>query len=250
MQAVLNSASTVAVVSAATRDRADAHLGEAVKVSRWIVANNGLSFATGGQQTTPAVRVEHLRHSPLRFLTIARLVERKNIQGCLAALRSLRNAGHQNFEYRIAGTGPMADELRRQVIEAELDAQVEFLGYVDDRDIPALYCWADVFLHPQIDLQDGQDFEGFGLSIADAMSFGCLAIAGNGSGPSDFIRHGVTGILVDGQNYADIRATIFAILNDPDPHRVIAAAGQAYVVKELSWDKHVGLVLSAIGGTE
>lgn len=125
---------------------------------------------------------------------------------------------------------------------------VRFLGYVESDDVPRLYASSDVFLHPQIDLEDNKDFEGFGLSIADAMSFGCLAIAGNGSGPSDFIEDGKTGLLVDGTNQIQLVNTINAVIKDPEAHVRIASAGKAYVTEVLSWDKHVETIFSALRG--
>ncbi|MDY6872051.1 MAG: glycosyltransferase family 4 protein [Actinomycetota bacterium] len=100
-------------------------------------------------------------------------------------------------------------------------------GLVDGDDIPRLYEWADAFLHPQIDLNEGSDFEGFGLSIADAMWFGCPAIAGRGAGPSDFVLDGVTCSLVDGSDPEELQSKIQTVLEDQKLTRELAAAGPA-----------------------
>lgn len=240
MRLVVGFGDHLVAVSRATLARARPALGE-VGDQRWIVAGNGLSYPP----ETP--RSERLTEGPVRLLTLARLVERKNIQGVITALGALRDRGITNFEYRIAGAGPLATRLHDQVQTAGLGDQIRFLGYVDNKQIPALYRWADVFLHPQIDADQGNDFEGFGISIADAMAFGCLVIAGSGSGPSDFVIDGSTGILVDGADADRLRNAIGSVLSSPSEYRSIASRGQQYAHSELSWDKHVGAVLSALG---
>ncbi len=246
MRKVLRRADAVVAVSTATRARVTEHLGESVAVSKWIVAPNGLSHIVSDRDSVQSASRDRFTATPIRFLTLARFVERKNIQGCVAAFEALWNAGHRNFEYRIAGTGPLAAAIQGQIGTANLSENIELLGYVESEDIPDLYRWADVFLHPQIDLSDGEDFEGFGLSIADAMSFGCLAIAGGGSGPSEYIQHEKTGILVDGTKLKDIQAALTCAVTNPERYKLMAAAGQSYVAKELSWDKHARIVHTAL----
>ncbi|MGV0795812.1 glycosyltransferase family 4 protein [Mycolicibacterium elephantis] len=242
MWAVLRRATLVVAVSSATRARASKRLGRIIDISKWLVASNGLSYESNGAPLLP----NRDESSGVRFLTLARLVERKNVQGCIAAFRDLKEAGYRNFEYRVGGTGPLAQSLQKQVEDAKLDNHVHLMGYINNDQVPSLYEWADVFLHPQIDLDDGKDFEGFGLSIADAMAFGCLAIAGDGSGPSDFVHDGVTGLLVDGSDQDRLQSTIRSVLDNPVQFKALADAGQTYVQTELSWDKHVGVILDAI----
>lgn len=245
MNTVLGRATVVVAVSNATRSRACARLSARAQASNWVVVGNGLSFLTTTSVTESTSRANR-SPGPARLLTLARLVERKNVQGCIRALQTIKQSSGLEFEYRIAGTGPLKAALQTMVHEANLGDVVKFVGYIETDDLPSLYQWADIFLHPQIDLSDGEDFEGFGLSIADAMSFGCLVIAGNGSGPSDFIQNGVTGLLINGDVQEQLDSAVRSVLDDPPAFHSIAAAGQEYVLSELSWDKHVDRVLSAV----
>lgn len=242
MRRVFERADLVVAVSSATASRCRAALGRDAGAHRWIVVGNGLTYPT----ESAAARNQALTGEPLRVLTLARLIERKNIPGCIEALKALHEGGVTNFEYRIAGDGPLAGALQEQIRAARLADNVEMLGYVPDTQIPDLYRWADVFLHPQIDVDDGDDFEGFGISISDAMSFGCLAIAGSGSGPSDFVISGVTGVLVDGRDQDQLQDAIGSVLTNPGRYRGMARKGRDYVHAELSWDKHIHAILCAL----
>lgn len=242
MWSTLRKAQIVVTVSSETLARARRRFGRVVDTSDWVVSGNGLSFV-GTEVRQWSVQSSR----PVRFLTLARLVERKNVQGCIEAFRILKSHGYSNFEYHVAGTGPLAHALQRQVDDAGMSDQITFLGFIPDTDVAAAYRRADVFLHPQIDVSGGDDFEGFGISIADAMAFGCLAIAGAGSGPSDFITNEETGILVDGMEIDRLTEVIKAVLDSPDRFGPIACSGQRHVTTELSWSEHINRYLLKIG---
>ncbi|MBB3042236.1 glycosyltransferase family 4 protein [Nocardioides soli] len=239
MRATFRQATAVAAVSTATKQFAYSMWGDAIGADSWRVIGNGLSFPP--QPTRD--HTEDMQARPLRILTLARLVPRKNVQGCLSALAQLTASGRTDFEYRIAGSGPLADELRQQSDSLRLSGQVRFLGRVPDADVAALYRWADVFLHPQVVANDGTDVEGFGITIADAMSFGCAVIAGDKAGPSDFITDQRTGYLVDGNDPQAIQQAVRRLLDDRGLARSLGSAGQQSVTEMLSWDDHVKRVL-------
>ncbi|MFI2838564.1 glycosyltransferase family 4 protein [Mycolicibacterium sp. PDY-3] len=245
MRRVIRRADLIVNVSTETMRRAIAVVGAPDSKSSWIVAGNGITRFSGQNQGKPRTTGDVAGSRPVRILTLARLVERKNIGGCISALHAIHISGTTEFEYKVAGNGPLFDSLNDQIKSAGFDEKVELLGYVDDERIAELYEWADIFLHPQITVNSGKDFEGFGLTIADAMSFGCLAIAGQGAGPDDFIQHGVTGLLVDGSNLEDLRTTLDSVMTNFAAYHVMARAGQAFVTNELSWQRHVDTVLLA-----
>ena len=121
---------------------------------------------------------------------------------------------------------------QRAAIEAEigrlgLQELVTMLGYVDDDDVPDLYRWADVFAHPHTNEGEGNDFEGFGIVIADAMHFGCVAISGRAGGPSELIQDGTDGYLVDGSRVDDIVTAFERLIAEPRLVEQIGSAASA-----------------------
>lgn len=185
----------------------------------------------------------------VRLLSLARHVPRKNIQGCIAALAQLHQEG-LDFEYHIGGRGPMMASLQAQVIEAGLAEKVKFLGYVADEAVPSLFMEADAFLHPQTNVGEGNDFEGFGLVIADAMSFGCTVLAGDAGGPRDFVRHEVNGLLVDGLNGPELIAEIRRLIIDHELRNRLGQEGRRFALHELDWTKHVRSLIGLAGDSD
>lgn len=242
MRASLASADVVVAVSTATRRLAMRALDGRRPDGSWIVAHNGLSFPA--QASALARRPETSADRPLRLFTVARLVERKNVRGALDAVRALLDAG-THVEYKVAGAGPLREELETYARSQGLGDAVEFVGRVPDKALVDLYLWADVFLHPHLNFGSEREFEGFGIVIADAMSFGCTPIAGSGDGPADFVIDGETGYLVDG---ADVQAVASA-LRQLDGDRALMAdlsARGRQVAMGMSWDEHAALVQHAL----
>lgn len=244
MERSLRTSTVVASVSGATQALA-VRAASTTKHIRgtWVVAHNGLSYpevARNAREKEPTVGRE------VQLLTIARLVPRKNVASCLHALHAAQARGLTNFRYRIAGRGPQFSELQQLVEELGLGDRVEMLGYVPEEEIPSLYEWADVFLHPQTNVGEGHDFEGFGLVIADAMSFGCAVVAGRNGGPEDFVFHGENGLLVDGLDQSDVDQAVEVLVSDDLTRLRMGHRAKQVALETLSWDRHVATILRAL----
>jgi glycosyltransferase involved in cell wall biosynthesis len=90
---------------------------------------------------------------------------RKNHAGLLQAFRRLRESG-SGAQLVIAG--PMGEGervLRRLAAELGIAEHVVFTGFVDDRDLSALYSAARVYTCPSF-------YEGFGFTVLEAMACG------------------------------------------------------------------------------
>lgn len=95
-----------------------------------------------------------------------RLVGMKNPDRLVEAVR--RSEG--DWRLTIGGTGPLEDDLRQRVREHGLGDRVEFLGYVDDADLPATYARSHVYALPST-------YEGMPLSVLEAAASGCAVVA-------------------------------------------------------------------------
>lgn len=242
---LLRRADAVVTVSNATMKVAEVALHGKKANGRWGVAFNGISYPDEAKQY---VRVASTAESRVRLVSLARLISRKNIQGCISALADLREEGINQFEYWIAGKGPLEHELQALVHSLHLEEHVRFLGRVPEEELTRLYQGADIFLHPQTNVGEGNDFEGFGLVIADAMSFGCAVVAGDSGGPRDFVKHNNTGLLVDGLNADELKSAIRSLIIDPALRSRLSESGRDYALSTLSWDSHVENILTLSAG--
>jgi glycosyltransferase involved in cell wall biosynthesis len=133
------------------------------------------------------------------LLTVATLERRKNLETLLDAMPLVR-AKHPELRLAVAGApgwqGP------------SLDAEgVLPLGYVDDRDLAALYRGAEVFVYPS-------RFEGFGIPIVESMACGTPVVAS--AHPSMDEASGKAAVRVDPDDAKAIAAAIEKALADAD----------------------------------
>lgn len=236
MNHTLRRAKSVVVVSKPIGDKLQASLG--FNLPNLLVSWNGVSFPEIAftSDSTPQQG---------RILCLCRLVERKNLECAVAAVARLHAEGF-DLSFHIAGSGPMGDSIDAAIAEAGAGDYISRLGFIDTPEAIREYQKAEYFLHPQIATESGSDLEGFGISIADAMSFGCITIAGNSGGPADFITDGKTGYLVDGRTVNDIADKLRELISNPNLAHDVAEAGRSFAKAELTWASHVQKVLGEI----
>jgi glycosyltransferase involved in cell wall biosynthesis len=152
--------------------------------------------------------------APLRVVCVGTVSYQKG----LAALAEVaRRVDGRRIEMTIVGPAlaESADVLRR----LEDRPGVRVVGYVPQRDLPAIYAEADVFFFPTV--QDG-----YGMVLAQAQAAGLPVLATTHSAAPDVIREGENGWLVepkDAQAMADILMRC-----DADRPALAAMAGRVY----------------------
>lgn len=105
-----------------------------------------------------------------RLLTVRRLVRRMGIDSLLDAVAVLRDRV-PGLRLDVAGGGPEAGALRERARALRLDDRVQFLGFVPEPDLPALYASCDVFVVPT------RAQENFGLPVLEAAACACPVVA-------------------------------------------------------------------------
>ncbi|MEM7812649.1 MAG: glycosyltransferase family 4 protein [Planctomycetota bacterium] len=189
--------------------------------------------------------------SVVRLLTICRLVPRKNIEGAVRAIAILRREGRlPRVNYVIAGDGESRRAIERVVSDAGLEDVVELCGRISDERKVELYRRSSIFLHPQISLRGGNDAEGFGLVIAEAMAYGLSVVVGADGGAADFVRDGETGRVVDGNVDNLVADAVDDLLADPEKRHDMAERGRAWVTENLSWANHSHLILEKMAAVK
>src|SRR5438132_1662501 len=109
------------------------------------------------------------------LLSLGSLQPRKNLARLIEAYASLQKlcSNDQLPQLVFAGKpGWLDDEIYRAAQRENRNESIKFIGYVPEKDLPALYSGAICFVYPSF-------FEGFGLPVLEAMQCGTAVIAGN-----------------------------------------------------------------------
>ena len=115
------------------------------------------------------------------YVLVSRLMPYKRIDLAIEACERLGR------RLKIAGVGPEEKELRKKA-----GKYTEFLGFVPDADLPALYAGARALLFPQE--------EDFGITPLEAAAAGKPTIAYRAGGALETIIDGTTGLFFDTQD--------------------------------------------------
>jgi phosphatidylinositol alpha-1,6-mannosyltransferase len=157
------------------------------------------------------------------LLTVGRLVERKGIDTTIRALPQIL-AQCPDARYLIVGTGDYRAELEALVAEHGVGEQVIFAGRVPHDELVAHYQLCDLFVMPNRELAN-HDTEGFGLVFLEANACGKAVVAGRAGGVVEAVRHGETGLNVDGEDVGAVAGAITSLLLDDTRREAMGARG-------------------------
>ena len=236
--ALLSSAAVLVANSEWTRDRCLTLLGELeidLPSDRVRVVPLGAdhAFFRPGIDTSAARERYGLEHGRW-LLSVARLTRHKGIDTVLQAL-ARRAPRHPDLHYAVVGIGEEREALEVEARELGVADRVRFLTDVPDRDLPALYNAAEIYLG--ISRLMEQRVEGFGISLAEASACGVPVIAGRSGGIPAAVRDGETGVLVDAERVDDVTEAIERLLHDPALRARLGAAGRRAVETHYNWDR-------------
>lgn len=224
---VLPRADRVLAVSRFTMDQA-----------RSLGARQGEVIPVGAPEPreVPAERLQALRE---RFglagsrvlLTVARLEAHKGIDVVARALPSLP----PDVRYLVVGSGSSRTHFEQAAKHAGVGDRVVFTGGLSDEDVAAAFRIADAFVLASRSLDGGKGgVEGCPVSLLEACAYGLPIVAGRTGGIADAIEDGVTGLLADPENNADIAAALNRAL-DPNQAKPLAEAAEKAAKAERNW---------------
>jgi glycosyltransferase involved in cell wall biosynthesis len=177
----------------------------------------------------------------LRLLAVGRLAFEK---GHDVLLRALAQAGPAlpPWSLTVLGEGPLRGELLRLAAELGIADRCEFPGYVADPY--ALMVTSDIYIHPS-------RWEGFGLSLLEAMALGLPVIATScPGGPKEILENGAHGVLVPPEDVGALAGAIIRLaidrtlreeLGDTAARRASAYSPRAVAARLLQLAKEIGL---------
>jgi phosphatidylinositol alpha-1,6-mannosyltransferase len=234
--ALLGSAAVLVANSDWTRDRclmllSELELDVAPDRVRVVPLGADDAFFRPGLDTRD-VRARYGLESGRWLVSVARLTRHKGIDTALQTLSRLRDR-HPDLRYAVVGSGEEREALEAEAHQLGVADRVRFLTDVPDRDLPALYNCAEIYLGVSRLME--QRVEGFGISLAEASSCGLPVIAGRSGGIPAAVRDGETGILVDADRVEAVVEAVGRLLDDPPLRARLGAAGRRAVEQHYNW---------------
>lgn len=166
------------------------------------------------------------RFSPGRYercydlITVARLVEIKQLDRILQVVRRLRHH-RPDVSAVIVGDGPLLHDLRRQADALGVRENVSFLGRVND--VEKLLARARVFILTS-------RMEGLSIALAEAMACGVPVVVSDVGELGELVENGVTGWRVAPDDVDGYAERVLHLLESPGEWQRLSAAARHRVL--------------------
>jgi len=178
------------------------------------------------QQLTAVIQKYSL---PGRFLLfVGNLEPKKNLVRLIEAFIYLKK--QFNIEHKLVIVGKRGwkyENIIRERKGEDMEGHILFTGYVERKDLPAIYSLCDLFVFPSL-------YEGFGLPVLEAMACGApVLVSDQGALPE------ITGHIYPRANAFDVKdiaAKIYLLLKDQGVRAQNIAHGTDRA-KYFSWEK-------------
>lgn len=225
-----------ALLDRATARRVDRYITNSEAGARFLAAERGVDpaririVANGiDVEATARAAVERPRAraalgippDTVVLLTVANLRPPKGLDVLVEAaarLAARADSGAHPFVWLVAGEGPLAADLARDIDERGLANTIRLLGF--RRDVGALLAAADIFC-----LTSRR--EGVPVAILEAMAAGRAVVATRVGGVAELVAAGETGILVAPGDPAATAAALAELLASAARRQALGASGQA-----------------------
>jgi glycosyltransferase involved in cell wall biosynthesis len=161
-------------------------------------------------------------HSPLRLITVSRLVPLKGLDILLKAMQLLTEQGLE-VEWWCVGEGPARQAIERTAAELGQTQRVKFLGNIPNGpELYRLYQAADIFVLPSLT-------EGISQSLLEALAHSLPAVASEVGGIPGVLTNNVHGLLVPPGDPVALAAAIHKLAEQPTLAAQLQQAGFARV---------------------
>jgi len=164
------------------------------------------------------------------LLSVSTLEPRKNFETLIHSYAKLNKSIIDEYDLVIVGQNGWSDEKKK--LEAiiqhyKLTQKVKLLGFVDREELKSIYNLAKIYLHTSL-------YEGFGMSLLDAMAYKLPIIASDVSCHREILDKAA--LYYDLMNAQDLALKIELLLIDNDRYTDLSDKSQKRL-KIFSWDK-------------
>jgi glycogen(starch) synthase len=191
--------------------------------SRSSVVYNGLDV--------PSLSPEPLPWAPPHLLYVGRLAHEKGVDLALEALAHIMGRFPQ-IRLTVTGDGQERVPLEALANQLGLSQVVDFAGWVDPKEVPALLNSATLVLVPSRN-------EALGLTALQSAMMGRPVVGMQVGGLPEAVVHGETGLLVPADDSRALAEAIVSLLENPQRAARMGTNARRRALKVFGWERYV-----------
>lgn len=167
------------------------------------------------------------------LITVGRLVKRKGVAWFVNSVMPAFKKHH--IKYLIIGEGGERANIQEAIHKNHLEDKVLMLGRISDEDLSLCYKYSDIFVMPNIHVDN--DMEGFGIVAVEASLNELIVVASDIEGITDAVINEKNGYLIESQNKEQYINKINDIYNNLEMYKKNTKSFSQYTRKYYSWDE-------------
>ena len=208
-------------ITVSQRDQQLALKYKITKMQKIVVVHNGIEIETSNNTS----RLTNLRNDlPIRLISVARFSKQKDHETLLLALAKLKN---YKWELTLVGGGDSINSVKELAVSLGLDEKIIFAGEV--LNIKNKLTEYDIFLLIS-------NWEGFPISILEAMAKKMPIIASDVGGVSESVIDGVTGFLIPRKDVPMLESALIKLFDDPGLRTSMGENAYQYLIENFTED--------------
>lgn len=169
------------------------------------------------------------------WLNVGTIEPRKNIKHLLTSYARLRMENAEEYPLVLAGKlGWLKEDIHDILRDLNLEKNVHLLGYVNNEQLHWLYQHCFCFVYPSL-------FEGFGLPLLEAMTFGKPVISSNVTSMPEIV--GTAGILINPEDPDELFNAMKTMITEPDCREKLKQLALIQA-NQFSWEQSAQSVLN------
>jgi glycosyltransferase involved in cell wall biosynthesis len=199
-----------------------------IAADRISVIPHGVDPAFHPRANAEIAAIKQRYHLPDDYiLAVGTIQPRKNLGRLAAAMKSVERAGLPHRLVIAGKRGWFAEQVDQEIDASGMRNRVQFINYVAQHDLPALYSGAALFCFPSL-------YEGFGLPALEAMATGVPAVVSNRGSLPEVV--GDAAITVDPLDVDALGEVLATLLRDAPRRAELADQGRRRA-QGFSWER-------------
>lgn len=209
------------IITVSKQDQMLADEMKIVSLKKQVVIHNGIS------DKTIVKNKSNVAKDSINLVSVARFTEQKDHITLFNALTKITDL---KWELNLIGKGPLLEESKALVEKMNLSHRVNFLG--EQQDVDYFLSQADIFLLVS-------NWEGFPISILEAMRAELPVIASDVGGINEALIDGETGYLIPRKDYLFLAECISKLISNEKLRMEMGSNARELYLKKFTIDKMI-----------
>jgi glycosyltransferase involved in cell wall biosynthesis len=166
------------------------------------------------------------------FAYLGTHTEKKGVENLVRAAEWAAEERGRSLRLRIAGDGPLRDQLATRIEEQGLQDRVRLEGYLPEEELRSLVANARAVVVPSIWM------ENFPTVVSESFSLGRPVVGSDRGGIPEMLDYGGRGVVYPATDVSELGTAMLELFDEPERAAELGRAGYDYVASELDPECH------------